>query len=291
MASATSQSCRLLRLPVEARLNIYHYLFHGPKAFLDIVYETKDDKTSVTTVLSSEDCHKSVLFVCKQVYVEAKRILADSVSLIVISDSLNTSPDLCVPWSDQLDEYLFHVRELWLEERNPCKLKIDMEALPNLKKVTYSDIYLIVNFSPDVSSDAEAIAWLKGEHDQELVKTRLESVINDRHRRMRTDPFSRCSVWFHEQLGMPNRVYQLLKEDLYDVEIIKREDGRKVDLINPQIRLTFNVETHAVISRLTESCHGWKGWSKEVIELCASINRDSETYESYGYDSDDEGQE
>ena len=135
-----------------------------------------------------------------------------------------------------------------------------------------------------MSSDAEAVAWLKGEHDQELVETRLESVLNDRHRT--TDPVSRCSVWFHEQLSMPNRAYQLLKEDLYDVEIIKRKDGRKVDLINPQIRLNFNVETHTVISRLTESCHQWETWGKEVIELCASINQDSEMDEQsdYGYD-------
>ena len=136
MASATSQSCRLLRLPVEARSSVYRYLFHGAEVFLCNVYETKDDKTSVATVLSSEDCHKNVLFVCKQVYVEAKRILAESVLLTVTSDSLNTSPDLCIPYPDQLNEYLLHVRELWLEERNPGKLKIDMKALPNLKKVT-----------------------------------------------------------------------------------------------------------------------------------------------------------
>ena len=156
MGSATPQPCRLLRVPAEARLRIYQYLFYGAKVFLRNVYDTKEGKTSVTTHLASEDCHKSVLFICKQVYIEAKRILADSILLTITSNSRSTSPDLRVPYPDRLTEYLLRVRELRLEDRNPCKLKIDKETVELCASINRDSVME----TPDcLDSDDEREEW------------------------------------------------------------------------------------------------------------------------------------
>lgn len=281
MASAISPTCRLLHLPAEVRLRIYQYLFYGAKAFLSY------DNTSVETRLTSEDCHKSILFVCKQVYIEAKPLLANSLLLTISTDSRISSLNPFIFYPDQLAEYLLYLRELRLKDFcDPRNLKIDRETLPKLESFTYSGSkYFAIEFGRDVSSEAEAVAWLTGEHDQDFAEIRMHPT--NLKRRKWPDPLYLSSTWLSEQLEIPNREYQLRKEDYYEFQIEKKQDGLKIGSIYERIRLTFDVETHAVVSKLPATCEMWGRWSDETVKLCASINRDSTMGKTTWLDDED----
>ena len=282
MASAARPSSRLLCLPVEVRLRIFQYLFHGAKAFFHY------DNTSAETRLTSEDCHKSILSVCTQIYIEAKLLLAESISLTINPDRRISSLNPLISYPEQLTGYQLYLRELRLEDLcDPRNLKIDSVALPKLATVTYSGSkFFAIEFRRDVYSEAEAVAWLTGRHDQNFAKIRMHPT--NLKRRKWPDPLYLSSTWLSEQLKIPNRGYQLRKEDYYEFEIEKKQDGLKIGSIYASIRLTFDVETHAVVSKVPETCEMWGRWSDETIKLCASINRDSTMGKTTWLDDEDE---
>lgn len=285
-------SSPILRLPGELRLKIYEHLFAGAMlkaAYSD--YSRRIDPNRPAFFFFTRDYHWRLLLTCRAVYQEARPVLAGSISIVLLDI------DSAAGWNSfvgRLGSSASSIQHLTLCTASPypyrqpyhfnmAKLRDLQTFTINLRDPRFTDLG-----RADVSDLETTMDWLRGKHDDILVKRYEAGEPYGRYCRWcrfstPTPPFCQHQL---EQILLPGRTFRLRKHLAFSVQLYLNEggravltpDGREFRAIQRRGWLIYDVDSKQIVDTLWVQCKKTKGWPKRVRRECITLNRQCEAF-------------
>ena len=272
MPPTEASKCYLLSMCAELRVRIYCHLFKRATVFLKHTYDD-DSHELIVTRLWSIDCPMGILSACKTTHIESKPVLAESVFLTISLHGWNPTAAFRVFYPSELDDYLLSIRNVRIETNcSRSEIEIDLERLPNLKQLTYAevdDVALLVKTS--FTDESKALELITDESDPKMVKWQIDAELEDMQPQPR--PNLAGLLWLQELQADPKRLYQLVRENEYEIRIMNKDKGMEVGNMVRYIKLRFDACSYVLIETVSSTFWVSGRWKEQTIQLCAASNR------------------
>lgn len=282
----------LFSLPNELRLKIYEHLFADGMMKAEYSgWNRGADPFRQAFFFSHRNYHWRLLLTCRALYQEARPVLARCTSYILMNIDNAVGWDLIVqrlrPWAGA-------IQHLTLSTGSPFPYRepyqFDMSAFQDLQ--TFTIVLRDPRFTDfgrvEVSDLETTMDWLRGKHDDVLVKRYASEESSGRYCRWcrGANPYSPVCLHQVERALLPNRTFRLHKHLAFSVQLcfteggkaVQTPDGKTVRSIQRRGWLIYDEDSKQVVETQWVQCKKTKGWPRRARRECVVLNRQSEGF-------------